>query len=68
MRREKNPHIGSSFDDYLWEEGIRDEVAALAVKRVLAPKVAAAMTAEGLTGTALARCLRRTSDRCMCRN
>jgi antitoxin HicB len=29
-------HSGSSFDDFLEEEGIRDEVEATAIKRVLA--------------------------------
>lgn len=55
MRKPKNPHIGSSFDDFLEEEGIRDEVEAVAIKRVLARKVAAAMKAEGLTKTAMAK-------------
>ena len=31
----RNPHIGSDFDDFLREEGILDEVQAVAVKRVL---------------------------------
>lgn len=29
-----NPHIGSDFDDFLVEEGILDEVNAVAAKRV----------------------------------
>jgi hypothetical protein len=29
-------HIGSSFDDFLKEEGIYEEVTATAIKRVLA--------------------------------
>lgn len=32
----KNRHIGSSFDDFLKEEVIRDEAMVHAVKRVLA--------------------------------
>ena len=31
-----NPHIGSDFDTFLEEEGIREEVAAAAIKRVIA--------------------------------
>ena len=38
-----NKHIGSSFDDFLEEEGIREEVEAAAVKRVLAYELALAM-------------------------
>jgi antitoxin HicB len=32
----KNPHIGSSFDDFLKEEGIFEELQAQAVKEVSA--------------------------------
>lgn len=32
----KNPHIGSSFDSWLDEEGIREEVTAAAIKAVIA--------------------------------
>ena len=31
-----NPRIGSLFDDFLEEEGIREEVTGIALKRVLA--------------------------------
>ena len=31
-----NPHIGSSFDVFLKEEGIYEEVTAVAVKKMLA--------------------------------
>jgi len=55
MKKKKSPHVGSSFDAFLEEEGIRDEVQAIAIKRVLARKVAEAMKAEGLTKAAMAR-------------
>jgi hypothetical protein len=35
MARE-NPHIGSSFESWLDEEGIREEVTAAAIKAVIA--------------------------------
>jgi antitoxin HicB len=36
-----NPqHVGSSFDDFLQEEGILEEVTAIAVKRVLVWQIA----------------------------
>ncbi len=47
-------HIGSSFDDFLQEEGVFEEVNAVAVKRVLAWQIAQAMKAQNLTKTALA--------------
>jgi hypothetical protein len=36
----KNPHIGSSFDSWLDEEGIRREVTAAAIKAVKARQLA----------------------------
>ena len=34
--KRRNPHMGSSFDDFLKEEGIFEEVQAEALKRALA--------------------------------
>ena len=31
----KNPHLGSSFESWLDQEGIREEVTAAAIKAVL---------------------------------
>ena len=39
----KKKNIGSSFDSWLHEEGIYEEVTATAIKRVLARQVEAAM-------------------------
>jgi hypothetical protein len=36
----KNPHIGSHFDSWLDEEGIREEVTAAAIKAVIACQIA----------------------------
>ena len=47
-------HIGSSFNDFLQEDGILEEVNAVAVKRVLAWQIAQAMKEQNLTKTALA--------------
>ena len=41
--------IGSSFDEFLKDEGIYEEVTARAVKRVIARQLDALMRAEGLT-------------------
>lgn len=48
-------HVGSSFDDFLAEEAILEEVTAMAVKRVLAWQIAQAMRAQKLTKTALSQ-------------
>ena len=50
-----NPHIGSSFEDFLKEEGIYDEVTTHAVKRVIAWQIARAMREQGITTTEMAR-------------
>ena len=47
--------FGSSFDDFLEDEGILDEVTELAVKRVLAYQLAEEMKARKITKAALAR-------------
>ena len=47
--------IGSSFDDFLKEEGIYEEVTTRAIKRVIARQLGALMDDEGLTKTELAK-------------
>lgn len=49
-----NPHIGSSFEDFLDEEGIADEIGAAAVKQVLAWQIEQFRQAQGLSKSALA--------------
>ncbi len=49
-----NPHIGSSFESFLEEEGLRDEVELLAQKRVLAWQIEQAMKASGITKVGMA--------------
>lgn len=46
--RVKKRNIGSSFDRWLREEGIYEEVTATAIKRVLARQVEAAMKGKNL--------------------
>jgi predicted XRE-type DNA-binding protein len=50
-------HSGSSFDDFLDEEGIRAEVEAVAVKRVLAWQLEKLMKRKGKTKQAMAKAL-----------
>ena len=50
-----NPYIGSSFDDFLQEEGIYDEVRATAVKEVLAWQIDHYRREQGLSKSELAR-------------
>jgi DNA-binding Xre family transcriptional regulator len=47
--------IGSHFDNFLEEEGILQEVEAVAVKRVLAFQIDQEMKQRGLSKTAMAQ-------------
>jgi hypothetical protein len=48
-------HSGSTFDSFLEEEGIREEVEAIVVKRVLAWQLSHAMREQRKTKQALAK-------------
>ena len=51
----KKKHIGSKFDDFLAEEGLLQQVEAVAIKRVVAYQIAAEMRAKHLTKSMLAQ-------------
>lgn len=48
-------HIGSSFDDFLDEQGIREETTEVAVKRVIAWQLAQVMQEQHITKVEMAR-------------
>ena len=50
-----NKYIGSSFDDFLEEEGILAETEAVAIKRVIAYQLAQLMERQHISKTAMAR-------------
>ena len=54
MRRNPNPHIGSSFDTFLAEEGLLEACEEQAIKELLAEQIERAMQEKGLTRTAMA--------------
>jgi antitoxin HicB len=62
MKARKNhnvwSHSGSTFDSFLEQEGIREEVEALAIKRVLAWQLSQAMQEQQKTKEAMAKQLR----------
>jgi predicted XRE-type DNA-binding protein len=53
--KKRNRHIGSSFSNFLDDEGIREEVTAHAIKRVLAWQIAEAMKQQGITKMEMAK-------------
>jgi len=62
MKKRKNHkitnHTGSTFDSFLEDEGIREEVEAVAIKRVLAWQLEKAMKEQRKTKRVMAKQLR----------
>jgi antitoxin HicB len=56
--RKKTIHTGSTFDSFLAEEGIQQEVEAVAIKRVLAWQLERAMQEQRKTKQTMAKQLR----------
>ncbi len=54
----KNPHIGSSFESWLDEQGMREEVTAAAVKAVIARQLAAEMKKKKITKKRMAELMK----------
>ena len=52
--------IGSSFDAFLDEQGIRESVEEQAIKEIIADQIAAAMKERGLTKMAMAKRMQTT--------
>ena len=52
---DKKGRIGSSFEDYLKEEGAYEETTAVAIKRVLAWQLTEAMEAQGMSKNQMAK-------------
>jgi antitoxin HicB len=53
--RKRMNHSGSTFDSFLEEDGIREEVEAVAIKRVLARQLEQAMQEQQKTKQAMAK-------------
>ncbi|MGA8012863.1 MAG: helix-turn-helix transcriptional regulator [Candidatus Acidiferrales bacterium] len=56
--RKKTNHNGSTFDSFLDEHGIRQEIEAVAIKRVLAWQLTQAMQEQQKTKQSMAKQLR----------
>jgi antitoxin HicB len=54
----KKKHIGSSFEDFLKEEGIFEETTTQAVKRVLSWQISQTMRKKGITKIEMAKRMR----------
>jgi antitoxin HicB len=51
----KNPHIGESFDNFLRDQGIYEEVTATAIKRTIALQIAHEMAVQKISKSEMAR-------------
>ncbi len=54
MTQKTNPHWGSTLDEFLGEEGVREAVRAEAATRVVAWQLSQEMERQGITKSALA--------------
>ncbi len=54
----KNVHVGSKFDDFLEEEGLRADAEAVAIKRVIAYQIEKEMKRANLSKSAMAEKMR----------
>ena len=55
MTEPETGRIGSSFDDFLREQGVYDETSGQAVKRVIAYQLAHDMKQQGISKVAMAK-------------
>lgn len=60
--RDKNPHIGGSMEDFLIEEGLADEVKAVAIKRTLTLQIEQEMAAQSISKSEMARRMRTSAS------
>jgi len=51
----KNPQIGESFESFLRDEGIYDDVTSTAIKRTLALQIEQEMAAQNISKSEMAR-------------
>ena len=58
LKKNKNPHDGSTLDEFLEEEGILEEVQAAALKRAMALSIADLMEQNAMSKTTLAKRMR----------
>jgi predicted XRE-type DNA-binding protein len=58
LKARSHPHVGSSFDEFLQEEDLYEEVPAEAVKTVIAWQIRQAMEEQGVSKSEIAARIR----------
>jgi plasmid maintenance system antidote protein VapI len=57
-KHRKNPHVGSSLDEFLKEEGVYDEVTALVIKEKIAFQLKERMKAQRISINRMAQAMK----------
>ena len=57
-----NTHIGSSLDDFLKDEGLREEVYSIAIKRTLAMQIEQARLKQEISKSEMARRMKTSAS------
>lgn len=57
-----NPHIGESFESFLRDEGIHEEVTATAIKRTLVMQIEQEMAANNISKSEMARRMKTSAS------
>jgi antitoxin HicB len=58
----RNPHIGESFDSFLRDEGIYEEVTATAIKRAIALRIEHEMATQNISKSEMARRMKTSAS------
>jgi antitoxin HicB len=58
----KNPRIGESFESFLRDEGIHDDVVSTAIKRTLTLQIEQEMAAQSISKSEMARRMKTSAS------
>ena len=61
-RMAKNPHVGSSLDDFMKDEGFFEEASTQAIKEVIAWQLAEEMKEKGITKVRMAEMMKTSRN------
>ncbi len=61
-RKTKNPHVGSSLDDFMKEEGFFEEAGTQAIKEVIAWQLTEEMKEKGITKVRMAEMMKTSRN------
>ena len=62
MTNATNTYIGSSLDDFLQDEGLREEVYSIAIKRTLAMQIEQARLEQDMSKSEMARRMKTSAS------